>query len=400
MVAIDIDWLNSQTGKNLIERASTFDDSLMATSTLRKTFPDLESELIRQAIEQSFLRKRVPEGVPPHFLLTSEGLQQATRPLIAKFRAEYILKNYGKLNIVDLTCGLGFDSYFLANAGHNVKAVEQNFEIAKIAASNLGIFGIEVKCADAQNFQIPSQTDLIFVDPARRKAGGAKSILGQTKRELNPFQWSPPWDFVQELTADFKVVTKASPGIKSEFIEDWDAIWISADRDLVETMLISKGTGKRSALIIAKDNRMFIDGGIKTKPSPIGKYLIVPNSALIRANALNYLAEKLSAGLVNKHIAWLTTDAQIAADFEEPSAQVFEIEEICNLNERELAKKINSRGTGSLTITTRGVDIDPEILRKKVLKNAVKGGPETVLAIFRDDKGPVVLICRRLTKGN
>jgi hypothetical protein len=65
-------------------------------------------------------------------------------------------------------------------------------------------------------------------------------------------------------------------------------------------------------------------------------------------------------------------------------------------NEKELAKLISKYSAGALTVMTRGVTIDPEILRKKLLKKPVKGGPEIIVAIYRDDSGPISLVCSRL----
>lgn len=393
-----IAWLTSPIGLEITEKVKTFSNSLTATTKLRDSYSAVDVELIRQAITQATLQTKAKVGTPAHFIFTDDGLQQATRPNVAKFRAEFITELFGKQNIVDLTCGLGFDSFYLASAGHSVTAVEFDPAVAAIAKHNLEVVKVPVHCVDATKVQIPENTDLIFIDPARRDPSAARSLLGQTKRALNPKDWSPNWDFVQSLANEYKVVAKVSPGISEEFIGNWDAYWISCDGDLVETMLISGGEGKRSAVLITGSEIQEISGGQNTLTAPIGKYLIVPNSALIRASGLNYLAQELNAGLVNEHIAWLTTDNLKAENFHTPSAQIFEITETAKLNEKDLKKRLDSYAPHSLTIMTRGVELDPDSLRKKLLKKSSKGGPELVLAIYRDDDGNKVFICKRLPK--
>lgn len=396
MSKIDIAWLTSPVGLSITSKAAEFSDSFSAVTKLRQLHPDVKPELIGQAISQANLKLKAGPGIPNNFLLTDDGLQQATRSTVASFRAEYILNRFSQQQIVDLTCGLGFDAYFLAKAGHKVMCIEKDPDIAALAANNLKDLNIEVICADANTVSIPEGTQIVFIDPARRNANGPRNLFGQSKRILNPDDWSPSWDFVKQLGNTYRVITKVAPGIKDESIGDWDAYWISADGDLVEAMLVSGGTGIRSAVFINGDQIKTVEGGQKTLVKPLGKYLIVPNSALIRASALNYLADKYDAGLVNQHIAWLTCES-LREDLDRSTAQFFEINMVEKFNEKSLAKSIDSLAAGSLTVMTRGVDVDPDLLRKKILKNSIKGGPEVVVAIYRDDSGTIALICQRLT---
>ena len=396
MSKIDIAWLTSPIGLSITTQAAEFPDSFSAVTKLRQSHPEVDPELIGQAISQANLKLKADPDLPNNFLLTDDGLQQATRPAVGRYRAEYILNRFGQQQIVDLTCGLGFDAYFLAKAGHKVMGIEKDPDVAAIAAHNLKDLNIAVNCADANTVSIPENTQLVFVDPARRNPSGPRNMFGQAKRILDPNDWSPSWEFVKQLATNFRVIAKVAPGMKEESIGDWDAYWISSDGDLVETMLVSGGTGIRSAVLINGDEVNVIEGGQTSIAKPVGNFLIVPNSALIRASALNFLAEKYDAGLVNEHIAWLTAES-LQGDLDRSGAQFFKINSVEKFNEKTLAKSIASWGAGSLTMMTRGVELDPELLRRKILKNPTKGGPEVVIAIYRDDTGTIALICSRLT---
>ena len=391
-------WLTSSIGQEVINKASTFIETLTASTKLRTLYPDLSPELIRQAITQSTLRSKAASEIPEHFLFTEEGLQQATRPAVAKFRANFIQEAFGSQKIVDLTCGLGLDSYFLASLGHSLTAIEIDPVVAQIANYNLSPLGIEVINTDATEFQVPQDTDLVFIDPARRDPNGPRPISGQAKRITNPNNWSPSLDFVKELSNKYKVVAKVAPGISNETIGNWDAYWISHEGDLVETMLVWPGESRRFAVLLNKSTTSIIEGGSTTKTGDLGQYLIVPNPALIRASALDFLANKFNAGLVNEHIAWLTCKDNPIESIDQNVAQYFEIKSVQKLNEKELVKVIATQNAGSLTIMSRGVDLDPEVLRKKLLRHPVKAGPELVVAIYREDAGTVALVCTRLTK--
>ena len=66
------------------------------------------------------------------------------------------------------------------------------------------------------------------------------------------------------------------------------------------------------------------------------------------------------------------------------------------MNEKDLRKRLENYAPSALTIMTRGVEIHPDSLRKKLLKKPIKGGPEIILAIYREDEGNKVLICEKL----
>lgn len=397
MSTLNVDWLTSTAGKEVISQAREFKDPLVAITKLRSKFPDLDHEMIRQAITQSGLQEKLAgQDLPTHWLLTDDGLQQGTRSQVAKFRADFLRKKFGTLKILDLTCGLGFDSYFLAKAGHQVTCVERDPSVAKIAQNNLSEFNINVVTSSAEQFDIPVDTDLIFIDPARRDPESAKSITGQTKRTMNPQNWSPSWSFVEQIASSHRVVAKVAPGISTDLIEDWDAYWISSEGDLVEAMVISGETTKRTAILLSGTEVTEIAGGKSSKVTPLGQFLVVPNKALIRASALDYLVDTLDAGLVNEHIAWLTTNNTNFEMLAKSSAQVFEILETMKFDEKLIANRMADFAPGTLTVMTRGVSVDPDLLRKKLLKKPTKGGKEIVLAIYRDDAGPVAIICHRV----
>ena len=89
---------------------------------------------------------------------------------------------------------------------------------------------------------------------------------------ININTWRNLIDFI------YKVIAKVAPGIPEELIADWDAYWISCDGELVETMLISGGSGKRIAVLLNEDKVLEIPGGNATRVAPIGDYSIEDTS--------------------------------------------------------------------------------------------------------------------------
>ena len=404
---LNVDWLASIEGQAIIHEASQVSDALAAITRLRKTYPEVNPANITQAVSQSTLRQKLEtrwHTSGNNLLLTEDGLEQASRPLVSRYRAEWIKRRFGlSAHVLDMTCGLGFDSLAMAQAGLQVTCIERDASVAALASFNLRNSSAHVIHADATDYLVESNIDVVFVDPARRDPYAARKADGSSYRIFNPDEWSPSWSFIQALSERVPVVAKVAPGISDEALGDWDCQWISADGDLVEALASSSGTGQRSATLLSSTaaESHLIPGGDTTKHSALGQWLIIPDAALIRASALNYLAATINGGLVNEHIAWLTSSDETAVQslvgLDPAPATILRIEAVLPLSEKVLAKEIARHESSGLTIMTRGVTLNVDALRKKVFKKKTSGASELVLAIYRDDPNNVALVCRRVT---
>ncbi len=404
-MGVSISWLQSPTGQAVIQAAREYNDSLIAIPALRKHFFDIGPDLISMAFGQSQLQHRLENRwgtSAADLLLTDDGISQATRPEVARYHAEFIAKKFGaNAHVLDLTCGLGFDSREFARYGLRVTSVEIDPEIVEYARHNLMQFDVTVHCADGADFEVPSDVDVIFVDPARRDPNAAKDSMGNTKRIFNPSQWSPSWETINQIAKSHPVIAKVAPGIDKSELADWDARWVSADGDLVECFLSSAGTGIRAAVLLDSENDKHLEvlGDSATSTAPLGSFLIIPDPALIRASALDAVALLCNGGLVNEHIAWLTSDdanAIAKLNVQSPQlANVLKIESQFKFSEKQLAANLKGVESSGVTVMTRGMQLDVEAIRKAAVKAASSGNQELVLAIYRDDAGPQGLLCRR-----
>lgn len=88
---------------------------------------------------------------------------------------------------LDLTCGLGVDSFGLSKRFAHVIAVERDKVLADVARENfrrLGIANVEVVCATAEDFvdeclRNGQRFDMVFADPDRRSDNGRKMVCTQ-----------------------------------------------------------------------------------------------------------------------------------------------------------------------------------------------------------------------------
>ena len=199
---MSISWLQSPAGQSVILAARSFSDSLIGIPALRKQFAEITPDLISAAFGQAQMQVRLESRwgtSATDLLLTDAGISQATRPQVARYRADFVSQKFGKnAHVLDLTCGLGFDAREFARHGLRVTGVEIDPEIAQLAEHNLKQFDVVVHCADANVFEIPNDVDVVFVDPARRDPSAAKDSLGNTKRIFNPSQWFPSWVTIEK----------------------------------------------------------------------------------------------------------------------------------------------------------------------------------------------------------
>ena len=402
---MSISWLSSPIGQGVIKSARENLDPLVAITSLRKQYSQIDPDLISQAFTQAQMQQRLEARwgtSASELLLTEDGISQATRPAVARYRAEFIASKFGaNAHVLDLTCGLGFDAREFARYGLRVTGVEIDSEIAEYAQHNLNEFGVTVHCADAADFAIPDDVDVVFVDPARRDPNAAKDVLGNTKRIFDPSHWSPSWEKINDIASAHPLFAKVAPGIDKAELADWDARWISSDGDLVECFLTSAGAGIRAAVLLdsASNSNVEILGDETTKTQALGSFLVVPDPALIRASALDAVASLCNGGLVNEHIAWLTSDDPSAVSNlanQSPSlASVLKIEAHFKFSEKQLAASLKGVEASGVTVMTRGMQLDVEAIRKLAVKATAPGKQELVVAIYRDDAGPQALICRR-----
>ncbi len=404
-MTLDVEWLASAPAQHIINVAESVSIEANDIQKFRAEFPDIDIDLIGSAIHQAWLRKRAFSrwGAPTAFLMTTDGLSQATRPVVANWHAQWITDNIGpNSHVLDLTCGLGFDVAAIARAGHRVTAIELDPEIAALATHNLEPFGVTVQCAEATTFNIPEDVDVIFVDPARRDPKAAKTATGDTVRNFSSRNWSPSWDFVQGLAKSHRVIAKVAPGVDGDTIADWDATFVSVNGDLVEALLTSHGSRARNALLFDQVSEVhtLLTGGSDTNTAELGKYLITPDTSLVRARALSTIAHRCDAGLVNPHIAWLTSNNRAAVESlvaDSPRiAQAFDILEVVPFSPKTLKRDIAQYEASAVTIMTRGVQVNVDELRKKIIGKLDKSAPELVVAIYRDDAGNKAIIARRL----
>jgi SAM-dependent methyltransferase len=369
-------WLLTDEGQRLLEKAVAMDDPdpLRARDRLDRSAPGIDPALRAAALTQAELRRRAVDKfveLASAMYFTPDGLEQATRLSVASHRAAR-LQAFGATTVLDLGCGIGGDLIAFARAGLTAAGVDLDPVRVAVASANLTALGLAGAVVEADALTTNHDGfDVAFADPARRTGRG---------RAFSLEAWTPPWSYVVSLLARDACV-KTAPGLPHEVVPAGvEAEWVSDKGEVKEAALWGGrlATTDRRATVIG-------DGGLATLTTeddpgaevvPLGGYLYEPDGAVIRAGLVTAVAAGVNGGLLDPHIAYVTSDAS----FRTPFARSYEVLEVLPHREKQLRAALQDRGIGKLTIKKRGVDVVPDQLRKRL---ALTGDQDATIVLTR-----------------
>lgn len=404
-------------------------DTLSSVTSLRSRgfSPEESAQIISLAQARTRARAKFGERART-LMLTQEAAEQATRPVIAHYRAQRLRPVAG--TVADLGCGIASDSAVYAADRGAVVAVELDPLAASFAAKNLEFCPqARVYSGDVTDYVHGEPLDasgepvgIVWMDPARRELRGAKKA--QTERLFDPEAFSPPFSFVLSLArTGVPMGVKLGPGFPHEGIpspEDIaseanpnprvEAEWIQSEGSLAELVLwfnalaqegvartatsvrelpaeeaclgessnesSTEDSNKTSALLppykavsfrsslTAEEAEQSVDVPASL-PQP-GEYLLEPAPAIVRSHLVAEFAQSIGAHLLDEHLAYLCS----AEPVEHPLVACYEVLEEIPLQEKQLKRWVREQGFTALTIKKRGVDIVPEQLRARLLGSA------------------------------
>ena len=373
-----LDWLRTTEGGRLLVHATQAwadhaGDPVRVAALVRRLEPDAEKAAAATTQAQLRAKGVAKFGDAAHqMFFTPDALEQATRTRVADHRAARLAAAIPGGSVVDLGCGIGGDLIAFARAGLVAAGVDLDPVRVAMARANLDALGLPgaVQAGDATTVD-PSGFDAAFADPARRGGRG---------RVFDVEGWTPPWPWVLDLLQR-RAVVKVAPGIGHDLVPPGaEAEWVSDGGEVKEAVIWSPGlsTTDRRATVIGERGLATLtdedDPGAGVRE--VGAYLYEPDGAVVRAGLVTAVAAGVDGGLVDEHIAYVTSDAS----FRTPFARGYRVLEQLPYREKPLRAALQERGIGRLTIKKRGVQVVPEELRKRL---ALRGDDEATLVLTR-----------------
>ena len=251
------------------------------------------------------------------------SLEQASSEATARYKAQELR---GK-RFADLTCGFGIDAYFLSEQFEEVTLVEEQPELLSIVQHNWEVLERKAtfvnKKAEAFLADTSQHYDVLYIDPARRDAQQQKKFLLEDLSpnilELQPLL----------LEKADKVITKLSPLIDIHYLLNTlnkvvRIVVIALRNEVKEVLVIQEPHSTIGEVVIRCINLESEDPILSFTNRELSaseviysspkSYLYIPNNALLKSGAFNYIAmyfglEKLD---INTH---LYTSAELKKPF-------------------------------------------------------------------------------------
>lgn len=402
MTPEDLDFLLTEAGRALLETAAALDFSRATTVASTAAVRRVDPVHAAAAIDVVTARRRAAGRLrgAETMLLTDEAVQQATAWPVAALRARRLAGR----DVHDVTCSVGAELAELVRTADQVVGSDLDPLRARMAAHNVP--GALVCVADA--LAPPSRDAVVVADPARRSGG---------RRVHDPAQLSPPLPALLDTLAGRDHVIKCAPGLDTSTLDHRGEVEVvSLDGSVREACLwsegLSGGVGRRATVVRTATwnapgpwGRPWITAdGVAVHVEEVtdadddevdvsgeaDRVIVDPDGAVVRAGLVRHWARRHGLRQFDARIAHLT-GPRIPAGY-----SGFEVLERCRLDRKELRRALRERECGSLEILVRGVDVDPDVLRRSL---ALKGSRPLSLVVTRIERSAVVFVCGPRTRG-
>lgn len=370
------DEITDAAGALTLTRASTFADAQI----LRERFGD-HGRAVAELVQA---RRSAAGKFPARWLTDHDAAQQATPSVVADVRAGRLRTLLGEGALIhDVTCSIGTEGASVSGAGLTYLGSDLDAPRLAMARHNLGDRAWLVR-ADALR-PVSRVADAVVADPARR-AGG--------RRITRPDQLLPPLPELVDAWRSHELAVKCAPGLD---FSEWEGLvsLVSVDGAVKEACLYTPGLadGARREAVMITDGRVdrlndAAAGAADVPVGPPGRYILDPDGAVVRAGLVRHYAAREGLWMLDERIAYLTGDRL-------PTGRTgFPFIELVPL--KKLKGVLSRHSAGSVEILVRGVDVDPDELRKRM---KLKGDRPMAVVCTRIGRQGVALVCGPRTDG-
>lgn len=351
-----------------------------------------QKELVQQLEAKKKCKTKLPTwfNTPQIYYPPKLHIEQSSSEPTAAYKATL---TRGK-TIVDLTGGLGVDSYFFSKEFEAVIHCETNAELSEIAQHNFDVLGVNNICFKSKDgiaFLLENEEvfDWVYVDPSRRSDTKGKvflledctpnilehlpSLFQKTNHIL--IKTSPLLDLQKGIEA-FKTVREIHVvAVKNEVKE---ILWI-LQKEPAEVIPISavniSNTSSTSFVFNWKDEKQ-----LTPQLGKIETFLYEPNAAILKAGGFQSVATQHNLVKLHQHTHLYTSTKAIPFP-----GRCFRVEEVLPCSKKALARFKKSKAN----ITTRNFPHSVAYIREKY---QIRDGGEVFLFFCKDYQEKLVCI--------
>ncbi|MGN6647612.1 MAG: THUMP-like domain-containing protein [Cytophaga sp.] len=301
--------------------------------------------------------------------------------------------------IVDLTGGFGVDTFYLSQSFAKSFYIEQQEDLAQIAAHNFAVLGKNISVLTGNSEvvlkTITDKIDVIYLDPARRKDQQKVFKLSDCEPDiaaLKDFYFSFAGIILVKTSPmlDIAEATRQLANISEIHI-------VSVDNECKEVLYLLKKdyTGEpeiRCINAIKKSVQSFqfknsIEQSYKAPQSMPLRYIYEPNPSVLKAGGFNVIAQAYNIFKLHQS-SHLYTSAELITDF---PGRSFKINHITGYDKKAIQTLLPD---GKANIQTRNFPDSVEEIRKKI--KVKDGGSIFIFATTLMDSTKALLICEKI----
>ncbi|MEO8473450.1 MAG: hypothetical protein ABI477_14725 [Chryseolinea sp.] len=368
-------------------------------------YRDIEGVPAGVVVNQIAGRKKAGEKIPLYYNTPGilypplKNLEQSSSERTAVFKAQLLSELSINGSCLDLSGGLGIDSYFLSTVSKDITMVEPDVDLLAMAAYNhklLGATNIRHVNKKAADF-LSSFTDkfgLIYIDPSRRIEGN-KKVYSLKDSEPNIVTLHE-----EILQRSGYLLIKASPLLDiqraiSELSFVSKVFVLSVDNECKELLFLLTPQQKSDPDIIAVNLKkngasrlQFTFSEEKSAHVQLGlpkKYLYEPNASILKAGAFKTVGKMYNIDKLHPNTHLYSSEVMVP----EFQGKVFRIIAYVKADSKVLKEYFPD---GKANITVRNYPLDPSALKKKT--RLTDGGDRFLIGFTGVDKKYLVVAQR------
>ena len=371
-------------------------------------FPQVDlSYALDQIAGWQTARKKIPSWTAIEEMIYPPRLsmEQCSSEQTARYKAalvQRLLKGEKGGNMVDLTGGFGVDFSFLSPLFDEAVYVEQQEHLCKIAQENINRLGLgqsEVVHDDGVAYlHRIGQADLIYLDPARRDAHGARTydITDCTPNLL---------EIKEELLQKARwVVVKLSPMLDwHKAVNDLQKVTevhvVSVGNECKELLLVMEGNGHEHpdehplTIYCVNDEQVFtcsmdeMDKGVRIAERIEQRmFLYEPNASMMKVGCFGACATRYEVQAIARNSHLFVSDTLI----EQFPGRIFRIMAVSAMNKREL--KTVLQDIKKANVAVRNFPLKADELRKRL--KLADGGDIYLFGTTTEEDRHLVLVTK------
>lgn len=371
-------------------------DNIHNLALQNERYPDVDMDLaLRQIAGFQKAKLKLPSLATCEYFYypSSEALEQCSSEQTASYKSR-LLKG---ATVIDLTGGLGIDTFYFAREATKVDYVEQYIELCEIMQHNcqeLGYSNVTVHHESAaQYLQRSIGADTLYLDPSRRIHERGK-IIDPLDSEPNPIHLK---DLLMNKAVQ-RVIIKLSPmaDIKKTLVllpETSEIHVVAVQNECKELLFIldkNPSSLSISAINIDIQNTykfVFTEeeelNALPELASEPHQYIYEPNSAILKAGSFKTIATRFGLKKFHQH-SHLYTSSELISDF---PGRSFKLIDVTTFQKKELRNFL--KGIQQANVAIRNFPISAEVLKKKL---KLKDGGELFIFGTTDKNGKHLLL--------